>query len=213
MSSTEAATATKPRRPSKRTRPTRGESREILLHHEAPHTDVSLVRVGTGGVDRKTGDPLHTYWETTAKLRGHALVTRTFSHESNARIAYLMAQHGVTDFSTALGDLGPRLWPEPKNLTALATLPRREVPVSPVWAQPEPHCPGEACWCHVGQGAVASGTRMFSGDSEAESTNGRGAAPWTRPSRPGLFREVPVEELAAEESSVLTAAQRCSVSQ
>jgi hypothetical protein len=182
MSSSVTAPITKPRRTSKRTRPNRGESREILLHHEAPHTDVSLVRVGTGGVDRKTGAPLHTYWEMTAKLRGHALTTRTFSHESNARIAYLMAQHGETDFSTVLKDLGPRLWPEPKNLTALAALPRREVPMSPVW------------------------TRMNTGDSEAESSNGGGAAPWTRPDRPELFREVPVEEIEAEESAVLAAA-------
>jgi len=212
MSSSVTAPITKPRRTSKRTRPTRGESREILLHHEAPHTDVSLVRVGTGGVDRKTGAPLHTYWEMTAKLRGHALTTRMFSHESNARIAYLMAQHGVTDFSTALGEIEERIWPEPKNLTALATLPRREVPVSPVWAQPEPHCPGEACWCHGGQGESASETRMNGGDSGPQPANDGGAAPWTRPSCPGLFREVPVEELAAEESSVLTAAQRCPVS-
>ena len=190
MSLSDATPLTTARRAArKRTRQSRGESREILLHHEAPHTDVSLVRVGTGGVDRKTGDPLHTYWETTAKLRGHALVARTFSHESNARIAYLMAQHGVTDFTTTLGEIEERIWTEPRNLTALATLPRREVPMSTVW------------------------TRMNTGDSEAESTNGGGTAPWTRPSRPGLFREVPVEELAAEESSVLTAAQRCSVSQ
>jgi len=106
MSLSDATPLTTARRAArKRTRQSRGESREILLHHEAPHTDVSLVRVGTGGVDRKTGDPLHTYWETTAKLRGHALVARTFSHESNARIAYLMAQRGVTDFTTTLGEI------------------------------------------------------------------------------------------------------------
>jgi hypothetical protein len=206
MSSSVTAPITKPRRTSKRTRPNRVESREILLHHEAPHTDVSLVRVGTGGVDRKTGAPLHTYWEMTAKLRGHALTTRTFSHESNARIAYLMAQHGETDFSAALKDLGPRLWPEPKNLTALATLPRREGPMSPVWAHPGPPCTGESCWCHGGEDDPASGTRMNTGDSEAESSNGGGAAPWTRPDRPELFREVPVEEIEAEESAVLAAA-------
>jgi len=207
MSLSDATPLTTARRAArKRTRQSRGESREILLHHEAPHTDVSLVRVGTGGVDRKTGDPLHTYWETTAKLRGHALVARTFSHESNARIAYLMAQHGVTDFTTTLGEIEERIWTEPRNLTALATLPRREVPVSPVWGRPKPPCPGDGCWCHGGQDEPAPRTRMNTGDSEPEFSNGGGTAPWTRPGRPGLFREAPVEELAAEESAVLAAA-------
>lgn len=134
----------------------RGESRDTVLSHEAPHTKVTLIEVGTGGVDRKTGAPIRTYWELVVKLRGKAEITRTFSHEVNARIAYLMAQHGILDFKTALKDIeGPRLWDEPRNMTALAKLERREPPVSPVW------------------------TRINTDDSEAESASGPDPAPIT----------------------------------
>lgn len=69
--------------------------------------------------------------------------------EWNARVAYLMAQHGISDFTTALGDIGERLWPEPKNLTALSH-PRFEKILE------------------------AARTRMNSGDSHAESPSGGG---------------------------------------
>ena len=183
MSLNESIPLTVTRRAPRRIRQTRGESREILLHHEAPHTDAKLIRVGTGGVDRQTGEPLVTYFEVVAKLRRQAEVTRTFRSEWNARIAYLMAQHGELDFTAQLGAIGERVWPEPKNLTALGKMERRDPPVSPVW------------------------TRMDTGDSEADSELGLGVAPWIRPERPGLFREVPVEELEAEEQAVLRAAQ------
>jgi len=105
-----------------RLRQVRDESRDVLLSHAEPQVSVRLVKVGTGGVDRTTGEPLMVFYEITTKVRGHAEVIRTFSHERNARIAYLMAQSGIVDFSTPLGDIGPRLWQEPKNMTALAAL-------------------------------------------------------------------------------------------
>jgi hypothetical protein len=142
----------------------REESRDTVLSHEAPHTAVRLVRVGTGGVDRQTGAPLRTYWETEVKLRGHAGVTRTFSHERNARIAYLMAQYGVTDFTTLVADLGGRLWEEPRNMTALSKLE----PVMTALSKLEPVAP-------------CSGPRMNGGDSEPDSQEAGQACPSSHP--------------------------------
>jgi hypothetical protein len=155
-----------------RIRSVRGESRDTVLSHEAPHTSVQLVKVGTGGVDRQTGEPIRTYWEMTAKLPRQPEHTYTTSHERNA---YLMAQHGIVDLSTPLEDIGERQWHEPRNMTPLAGLAPRDVPRSPVW------------------------TRMDSGDSAPDLDFRLDTAPWTRPDRPGLFREVPIAELEAEE--------------
>ena len=101
-------------------RAVKGESRAVLLAHVERDIAARLVRVGSGGVDRETGDPAHTYFEITVKVPRTPENTKTFSSERNARIAYLVAQHGVVDFATPLMDLGPRLWQEPKNMTLLA---------------------------------------------------------------------------------------------
>lgn len=185
----------------------RGESRTVLLHHDEAQAAARLVRVETGGVDRQTGAPASAFYEVTVKLHRQPEVTRTFAHERNARLAYLMAQHGATDFTTALADLGPRLWPEPKNLAALDRLPRWDPPVSPVWTRP-PHrsCPLD-CWCRPEPLQVAPGTRINSGDSDADSLLAPTPAPATRPGRESLFREVPVADLVAEEASVFEAAR------
>jgi len=139
-----------------------GEVREVILAHEeaAGRIAARLVKVETGGVDRETGQPLRTYFEVTIKLPNKAEVTHTFSAQGdqlkaewNARIAYLAAQHGIVDLSTPLADFGERLWPEPKNLTALAKLRER-------FGWPE----------------TLRRTRMNSGDSHADSpTEGEAA--------------------------------------
>jgi hypothetical protein len=118
----------------------RGESRETILEHEEADGRIRarLVRVEAGGVDRTTGASLKVYFELTAKLPREPEVTRTFAGQGdrvtaewNARIAYLMAQHGTVDFDTPLGELGPRLWPEPRNLTALFHLGEAKVAPAP----------------------------------------------------------------------------------
>jgi hypothetical protein len=166
----------------------REESRTVLLEHEETAGSARLIRVETGGVDRVTGEALKVYFELqTAGFRKPSL-TRTFSGqgdrrraEYNARVAFLMAQYGVTDFSTTLADIGPRIWESPKNMAALASL---------------------------ADVRDASRTRMDSGDSEAERAPGPGGAttPFTR--RPELFREVPAEELEAEDAAIIAVRQR-----
>jgi hypothetical protein len=171
----------------------RQESRDVILEHEEAggRTAARLVRVEGGGVDRTTGQALKVYFELTVKLPHQQEVTRTFSGqgdpviaERNARMAYLMAQHSCVDFSLPVGELGERIWPEPKNLTTLAKLQAgREWPDSLLR------------------------TRMNSGDSHADSPSSGGAAmgmAWTR--REGLFREVPVGQLEAEDMVTLALA-------
>ncbi len=162
-----------PKRQLRRIPRTPGETRATILDHgeAGGRLAARLVRVEGGGVDRTTGQPLKVYFELTVKVPGAPEVTRTFAGQGdpiagewNARLAYLMAQHGVVDFSTSLGDLPPRLWPEPKNLTALARL---------------------------AEGLAASGTRINRGDSHANLTATGGAAPSTRPTRSEAHSALP----------------------
>jgi hypothetical protein len=150
-----------------------GETREVILAYDAAagRIEARLVRVEGGGVDRTTGHPCKVYFELTAKVPREPEVTRIFAGqgdpvrgEINARVAYLMAQHGCVDFTRPVGELGPRLWPEPKNLTALARL---------------------------AEAAAASGTRMNSGDSHTDLVAGGWVAPRTRPVHPEASSGLP----------------------
>ncbi len=121
-----------------------------------------LVRVGTDGVDRETGEPVTVFYEVEVTGFRQPTITRTFTHEWNARLVYFMAQHGITDLHTPLGEIiGPRLWHEPKNLTALAKLAEQGK---------RPMLAGLAGWPLRGRAVTqpAPGSRMNSGDSEAE---------------------------------------------
>jgi hypothetical protein len=90
----------------------RGQSRTVIDTCEDPETKTAarLVRIETGGVDRKTGKPLRFFFEVTAKVPGAEEVTKTFKAERNARLVFLAAKHGVVDLGTRLAALPPKLW-------------------------------------------------------------------------------------------------------
>lgn len=101
-----------PKRRLRRIPRTPGETRETILAYAGAAGRISarLVRVEGGGVDRTTGAPLEVYFELTVKVPREPEVTRPFAGQGdpvaaewNARVAYLMAQHGVTRISRHAG--------------------------------------------------------------------------------------------------------------
>jgi hypothetical protein len=208
----------------------------VVQTHNDPEarTAARLVRVETGGVDRRTGKPLKTYFEVTAKVPKKVdEVTRTFAGvadigatdraalgyprqpvtaamtaaaqragERNAELVFLAAQHGVSDLSAPLRELPTGLLRAYRDRGALATS-QAQLPealglmgVRPFWQGLH----GE----HTAKVAPADpGTPMPIGRNSPQ--NHPGEPDKAKARRTNLFREVPAEELAAEDEAVLAA--------
>ncbi len=196
----------------------RGESRKVVDTHAGAEerTAVRMVRVETGGVDRVTGEPLKVFYEVTAKVPGREEVTRVYAGkgaERNAELVFLAAQHGVVNLSTPLYELPRKLWKAYRDEGAfdylIEHLPegfwlwgiRPLCWPTPVGLQPRPELTE-----HMAKlGRVETGTRINSGDSHADLASGQEDGQTGIPGPGSLFREVPVEELQAEETAVQAA--------
>jgi hypothetical protein len=162
----------------------RGQSRTVIDTCEDPETKTAarLVRIETGGVDRKTGKPLRFFFEVTAKVPGAEEVTKTFKAERNARLVFLAAKHGVVDLGTRLAALPPKLWRAFRDAGAFSTLQAQAHETlwlmgkrPPCWPALKDLLPLHGAAQHLAiLGLSPDGTRMNTGDSEADGGPGGG---------------------------------------